>query len=156
MAVKLPTAKILCFHQWWSVRFTPSPSTGFCLVYQQYVLLTSVYTCWWSQQYYAEIQWLIAWKSTCSQNKCQSSNKPTCMSVGRIFSRGGPRGFFLNFSSGAKSGEIWFFPLETKKTTFFAENFKIQGRQGPPLSFPTHMSTWHNTIRICFPIVIGL
>jgi len=27
----------------------------------------------------------------------------------------------------AKSGEIVFFPLETKKSTFFAENFKIQG-----------------------------
>jgi len=29
------------------------------------------------------------------------------------------------FQEGAKSGEIWFLPLETKKATFFAENFKI-------------------------------
>jgi len=38
----------------------------------------------------------------------------------------------------ASSGEICFFPLETKKTTFFAEIFKIQGSQGPlsPLRRP--------------------
>jgi len=39
----------------------------------------------------------------------------------------GSKGFFQNFSRGAKSGGIWFYSLETKKTTFFAEIFKIQG-----------------------------
>jgi len=32
---------------------------------------------------------------------------------------------------GAKSSEICFFPLETKKATFFAEIFKIQGDCSP-------------------------
>ena len=41
-----------------------------------------------------------------------------------FFSGGGTRGFFQNFSRGVKSGEM--------KTTFFAENFKIQGRPWPP------------------------
>jgi len=40
------------------------------------------------------------------------------MGVGRIFSRGATRGFFQNFSMGAKVGEICFFPLETTETTF--------------------------------------
>jgi len=45
-----------------------------------------------------------------------------------FFPGGATRGFFQNFSMReAKSGEIVFFPLETKKSTFFAENFKIQG-----------------------------
>jgi len=34
-------------------------------------------------------------------------------------------GIFPKFFQGAKSGEICFFPLKTKKTTFFAKNFKI-------------------------------
>jgi len=37
------------------------------------------------------------------------------------------------FQGGAKNYEISFFPLETKKTTFFAENFKIQGGPWPSL-----------------------
>jgi len=47
-------------------------------------------------------------------------------------------GIFQNFfNGGVKSGEICFFPLEIKKTTFFAEIFKIWGGgQGP---FPTPM-----------------
>jgi len=50
------------------------------------------------------------------------------MGVGRIFSRWGTRGFFQNFSrNGAKSGEIWFFPLETKKTTSLCRNFQYPG-----------------------------
>jgi len=48
------------------------------------------------------------------------------------FSRGITRVFSYIFPWGAKSGEIWYFPLETKRTTFFAENFKIQRGQGPP------------------------
>jgi len=41
------------------------------------------------------------------------------------FFQGGVRGFFRNFSRGRKSGETCFFPLESKKTTFFAKIFKI-------------------------------
>jgi len=41
------------------------------------------------------------------------------MGVGRIFSRDGPLGYFSKiFLGGAKSGEICFFLLKTKKTTF--------------------------------------
>ena len=50
------------------------------------------------------------------------------MGVGRIFSRGG-----------AKSGEIWFLPLEIEKMTFFANNFKIHGEPCPPLPTPMHV-----------------
>ena len=58
------------------------------------------------------------------------------MGVGRIFSRGGTCGFFQNLSMGAKSGEICFFPLETKKTTFFCWNFQNpRGGQDPPAPF---------------------
>jgi len=38
------------------------------------------------------------------------------------------------FPGGAKSGKICFFPLKTKKTTFFAVIFKIQGTLCPPSS----------------------
>ena len=56
------------------------------------------------------------------------------MGVGRIFSRRGALGEFSKiFPGGAKDGEIWFLPLKTKKTTFFAENFKIQGGTKAPL-----------------------
>jgi len=48
------------------------------------------------------------------------------MGVGNSFSRGGALvDFSKSFSTGAKSGEIWFLPLEIKKTTFFAEVFKF-------------------------------
>ena len=48
------------------------------------------------------------------------------------FFQGGHSGIFPKFFHGeAKSGEIWFLPLKTKKTNFFAENFKIRG---PPCS----------------------
>jgi len=48
---------------------------------------------------------------------------------------------FLKFFLGVdKNGEIWFLPLENETTTFFANNFKIQGGQGPPLPpLPTPM-----------------
>jgi len=47
------------------------------------------------------------------------------------FFQGWTKGLFLNFSRGAKSVKICFFPLETKKTTFFDKNFKIQGALAP-------------------------
>ena len=40
------------------------------------------------------------------------------------------------FQEGAKSGEICFFPLETKKATSFAEIFKIQVSRGSPPPTP--------------------
>jgi len=47
---------------------------------------------------------------------------------------GGPLGDLSKiFLGGGKSGEICFFLLETKKTTFFAELFKIQGTKAPPV-----------------------
>ena len=61
------------------------------------------------------------------------------MGVGGIFSGGvGSRGFSQNFfQGGAKSGEIWFLPLEMKKKQYsFANNFKIQGGARPPLPPP--------------------
>jgi len=69
------------------------------------------------------------------------------MDAGRIFSKGG-NGFFQtelkiilnNFPGGAKNGKISFYPLETKKTTLFAENllgkFQIPWEICPP---PTPM-----------------
>jgi len=43
------------------------------------------------------------------------------------------------FQGVAKSGETWFFPLETKKTTISAEYFKIQGGQDPLPPLPAPM-----------------
>jgi len=48
------------------------------------------------------------------------------MGVGRIFSRWEPiadfsRGSQKDFSRGTKSGEILFYPLESKKTIYFAK-----------------------------------
>ena len=58
--------------------------------------------------------------------------------VGRIFSRGGTVGDFHKiFSRGAKSGEIRFLPLEIEKTSFFANNLKIQGGRRLPAPLPT-------------------
>ena len=67
---------------------------------------------------------------------------PTSTGVGRIFSRR-QKWIFPKvanfFPGGTKSGVISFFPLETTKTTFFAEcvkrkmsKFKIQGGARPP------------------------
>ena len=59
------------------------------------------------------------------------------MGVGRIFSSGGALGDFSKiFLGGPKSGKICFFPLETKKTTFFAKSSKIPGGQCPPFRRP--------------------
>jgi len=63
------------------------------------------------------------------------------MGVGRIFSRRPPGDFSKLFLGRAKSGEICFFPIEAKKTTFFAEIVKIQEGQGPPAPLPTPMLT---------------
>ena len=41
-----------------------------------------------------------------------------CMGVGRIFFRGTLVDFSISFFRGGISGEIWFLPLETKKTRF--------------------------------------
>ena len=60
------------------------------------------------------------------------------MGVGRIFSRWGTRGFFQNFSSRAKSGEISFFPLKAKTATLVCWNCQNPGVKAPaPL--PTSM-----------------
>ena len=65
------------------------------------------------------------------------------MGVGRIFSKSGPLGdFSYIFPGGDKSDEIYFFPHETRKTTFFAENFKIQGGLGHPLHPPSDAHVW--------------
>jgi len=56
----------------------------------------------------------------------QPEAKPICMSVGRIFSRWA-----------AKVLKFVFFPTKTKKTIFFAKNFKIQGSIAPPVPLPS-------------------
>jgi len=66
-----------------------------------------------------------------------------------FFPRGALGDFFLLFPGGAKSSEIWFFPLKTEKTTFFAENFKIQGDQGPPWPPPSDARAPHSNTT-CF------
>jgi len=54
------------------------------------------------------------------------------MDVGMIFFWEEPLGDFSKiFLGGAKKGGISFFPLETKKTTFFAETFEVQVRPAP-------------------------
>ena len=74
------------------------------------------------------------------------------MGVGRIFSRGGgTRGFFQIFS---RVGQKWwncFFPLKSKKSIFFAKNFKIQWGKAPPAPpFPTPVGkkqVWRSHVR---------
>jgi len=53
------------------------------------------------------------------------------MGVARIFAGGGYQGFFQNFFRGGPKVVKIFFPLETKKTTFFAEILKIKGGKAP-------------------------
>jgi len=48
--------------------------------------------------------------------------KAVFMVIGKIL-KGPPGDFSKIFQEGAKSGEICFFRLETKKTTFFANIF---------------------------------
>ena len=56
----------------------------------------------------------------------------TWASVGFFPGGGALRDFSKIFLGWAKSGEICFFPLKTKKTTFFNNNFKIQGASKAP------------------------
>jgi len=50
--------------------------------------------------------------------------KAVFMVIGKIFTGGATGGFSQNFSGRApKVVKFVFFPLETKKTNFFAENF---------------------------------
>ena len=59
------------------------------------------------------------------------------MGVGRIFSKEGPLADFSKIFLGeAKSGEICWFPLKTKKINFFVKIFKIQGALPPILPTP--------------------
>jgi len=52
-----------------------------------------------------------------------------------FFQRGEHQGIFPKFFSGGdKSGEISFFPVETKKSTFFVEISRFQGGPWPPLA----------------------
>jgi len=63
------------------------------------------------------------------------------MGIRRGFSRGRGIGNFSKIIlGGAKTGEICFFPLETKKITFFAEIFKPRGATAPcpPSDFHVH------------------
>jgi len=60
------------------------------------------------------------------------NNLPSTMGVGKIFSRGALGDFSRG---GAKSGEIWFFPLETRKTTFLLKISKSR-RAWPPFRHP--------------------
>ena len=67
------------------------------------------------------------------------------MVVGRIFP-GGVLGDFSEFFPGdTKTGEIFFFPIETKKITFFAKIFKIQGGLGTPCP-PPFRRPWPYTL----------
>ena len=55
-----------------------------------------------------------------------------------FFPGGTSRGFSQNFfQGGGTHGEIWFLPLEIEKTTFFANNFKIQKGKAPPRPPPS-------------------
>jgi len=71
----------------------------------------------------------------------------TYMGVGRIFQGGGNSGFFQRqpkiFFRWPKSREISFFPLESKKTTFFAKNLigKCKISKNPLLPLPKPMPT---------------
>jgi len=63
------------------------------------------------------------------------------MGVGRIFSWGEQQVFFPHFfPGGAKSGEIWFLPLEIEKQPFLPKNSKSRGGLVLPLiPLPTPM-----------------
>jgi len=61
------------------------------------------------------------------------SIRAASIGVRRIFSKGGgSKGFSQNFFQGAKSGEIWFLPLEiAKKQPFLLIISKSRVGQGP-------------------------
>ena len=63
------------------------------------------------------------------------------MGVGRIIYSGGHQGIFLKFFWGDQSGEVWFFPLKTKKTIFCILNIsKSSGGFEPPA--PSFRRPW--------------
>jgi len=73
------------------------------------------------------------------------------MGVGRIFSRGeGTRVFFQNSSRGAQKWWNCFFPLETRKTTFFDEIFKIQWDFRPPPLSDAHAWNQFPSVQLKF------
>jgi len=73
-----------------------------CLVLTALVLLNSV------ARWYITTQFLQKW---CNLYACVHGRR-------KDFIHGGTCGFFKSFSKGAKSGEICFLPLKTKKTVF--------------------------------------
>jgi len=71
------------------------------------------------------------------------------MGVGKIFSREDTRGFFQNFSSGwVKNSEIWFFPLETKKTSLFCWNFQNPAAQFEQKIFLQQIASCNTGIQV--------
>ena len=70
------------------------------------------------------------------------TGRMACLPIGHAWASEGffPGGTTKRFSKifpwGAKSGEICFFPLEIKKTTFFGWNFQNPGGSRPPPAPP--------------------
>ena len=95
---------------------------------------------WQNSKIFSDLLAKVSIKENLNARNCQEKTKMKRHNHGRRkdFFQGRPPG---DFSRGVKSGEIWFFPLESKKTTFFAEDFKIEG--APPgelcLPLPTPM-----------------
>ena len=89
---------------------------------------------------YSEVTKGWQYRATATRSQLQQHGHTfTSTGVGRIFFQGGAVGVFPKFfPGGAKSGSICFLPLEIEKTTFLANNFKIQGAR-PTL--PTSMFT---------------
>jgi len=82
------------------------------------------------------------------------------MGVGKILTRGPPGDFLKNFLGGGQNWwNLFFLPLETKRTTFFAKNFKIQGGKvppAPPLSTPMSTSAlWSYAFSVAY-VLCGL
>ena len=117
---------------------------------------------WLPRQCFFKIQLPCLKSKTCSQNRwataylCIASiashtHKNVTLGLqgfGKIFFHGEGQWIFQGvakniFSREAKSGEMTFCPLETKKTTFFCQafirkiwNFQIKGDLGPPFRHP--------------------
>ena len=105
------------------------------------------------------------------QQKRHNEDYAGYMGVGRIFQRG-PLGNFSTFFVGGWAKVVkFFFYLETKKTTFFAEIFKIQGGKAPPALLshahgrvhffasrtvqPPLMYGWHAQLKLCSLVIYG-
>jgi len=83
-----------------------------------------------------------AWKIYHSAST-ESTSTHGCHGRRKFFSQGvGTRGFFLKFSRGAKSGEIWFFRLKAKKTASFCCNFQNPRRALAPPVPPFRRPWW--------------